>query len=505
MPGDATQNIKVAIYARVSTEEQKEGQTIDSQIAELNRFAAEKSWTVVDVYKDEGWSGSLLARPGLDRLRDDATRGRFSALLINDVDRLSRDVSHLGIIKRDFERCGVQLVFRKLPAEQSPTYNLMVNILGSFAEFERELIADRMRRGRRHKVEFRQQFIGARPAYGYRYVRKNHTTGKEGYLEVAPEEALVVRQMYEWVDQEGLSARKVVERLNTIGAIPQKRGECWRLSSVLRILRNEMYAGVWYYNKHESCEPLKPIKRDANKHSLKSSSRLRPQTDWLPIILSASLRIIERDQWQRVQSQLTRNRTFSPRNTKHSYLLRGLVRCGACRASVIGDPNHGRFYYRCYARCKRLPTIREEYLNDAVWRAVEEAMLNPSVLMKHIKSLQHTKALAAQKLSTEAQEVEQALTQVRNEEERLLEAYRTEVITAPQLRQELKKIKVRRDTLENRKSCLADEVKAVDLPVIKHSVIDYCRMAAARLKTFTEGERQRFLQLLLEEIIYEGS
>jgi DNA invertase Pin-like site-specific DNA recombinase len=78
-----------------------------------------------------------LARPELDRLRDDASKGAFDAVLINDVDRLARDVSHLGIVQRDFERRGS--ILRKLPTEISPTHNLRVTILGSFAEFEQRI------------------------------------------------------------------------------------------------------------------------------------------------------------------------------------------------------------------------------------------------------------------------------------------------------------------------------------------------------------------------------
>src|SRR3989449_7713724 len=181
-------NSKAALYARVSTEEQREGQTIDSQVAELTRFAHEKGWRVANIYKDEGWSGGILARPELDLLRDHASRSSFSLVLINDVDRLARDVTHLGVIKRDLERHGVQVIFRKLPAEQSPTHNLMVNILGSFAEFERELIADRTRRGKRYRVEVRKLYLGSIPPYGFRYIRKNNATGEGGYLDLASEE-----------------------------------------------------------------------------------------------------------------------------------------------------------------------------------------------------------------------------------------------------------------------------------------------------------------------------
>src|SRR6266852_5851346 len=169
---ETSQNIlRVALYARVSTEEQREGQTIESQVRELEQFSKTQKWVTTGLYKDEGWSGSMLARPELDRLRDDATKGLFEAILINDVDRLARDVTHLGILKRDLERQGIRVVFRKLPSENSPTHNLLVNILGSFAEFEREMITDRTRRGRRHKVEVRKLYLGTNSAYGYRYVR----------------------------------------------------------------------------------------------------------------------------------------------------------------------------------------------------------------------------------------------------------------------------------------------------------------------------------------------
>src|SRR5882672_9755063 len=95
--------LRLALYARVSTEEQREGQTIDSQISELERFARERAWPITGVYKDAGWSGGVMARPELDRLRDDASKGIFQAVLVNDVDRLARDVTHLGVIKRDLE------------------------------------------------------------------------------------------------------------------------------------------------------------------------------------------------------------------------------------------------------------------------------------------------------------------------------------------------------------------------------------------------------------------
>src|ERR1700682_1367733 len=89
MPETVDAGLRLAIYARVSTEEQREGQTIDSQISELERFAHDRSWLIASIYKDEGWSGGVMERPELDRLRDDAQKGVFDAVLINDVGRLA--------------------------------------------------------------------------------------------------------------------------------------------------------------------------------------------------------------------------------------------------------------------------------------------------------------------------------------------------------------------------------------------------------------------------------
>ena len=362
--------LRLAIYGRVSTEEQREGKTINSQVSELERFATSQGWFVVDSYHDAGWSGSVVARPELDRLRDDARAGRFQAVLINDVDRLARDVAHLGVIKRDLEKNNVRVIFRKLPSETSPVSNLMVNILGSFAEFERELIMDRTRRGRRYKVEHRKQYLGSNTAYGYRYQRMDRISGRAGRLTVDRQEARVVRQVFGWVDAEGLSANRVARQLNE-QRVPPRKSAVWGKSSVLKILHNEMYAGVWHYNKFQCCEPRQRRSKVAYRKRIKSSLRLRPREEWIPLELPERLRLVHRDRWQRVQIRLRQNIVFSPRNEKHQYLLKGLVQCGGCGSRLVGDPCHGRFYYRCSRRCKRLPAIREYRLDKRVVDAVQ--------------------------------------------------------------------------------------------------------------------------------------
>src|SRR5258708_24290788 len=381
---ESTQLLRVALYVRVATEEQREGQTIDSQIKELEKFAEANRWTPAGVYKDEGWSGTMLARPELDRLRDDAQRKSFDAVLINDVDRLARDVTHLNVIRRDLERKAIRVVFRKIPGELNPTQNLMINILGSFAEFEREMIADRTRRGVRHKVEIRKLYFGCRPAYGYRYITKGKSTDGNGSLEILSEEAAVVREIYDWVDRESLSSYKVVARLNQLH-IPTRNRNSWHRSTVLRILRNEIYSGTWHYYKHYSCEPLKEHTRPAYPRTPTANPRRRPRTAWVSVPLPATLNIIARKQWDRVQAKLTANIAWSRRNAKHEYMLKGLVKCAACNARMIGENLHGYFYYGCHKRCRQVRRIREHLLNDTIWNAVKQALLHPEIITEQTK------------------------------------------------------------------------------------------------------------------------
>lgn len=503
MPLDSLPTVRVAIYARVSSEEQREGQTIDSQLAELERFARAQGWVIAGVYKDEGWSGAVLARPELDKLRDQASQKLFDVVLLNDVDRLARDVSHIGVIKRDLERHGIPVRFRKLPAEQSPTANLMVNILGSFAEFEREMIIDRTRRGRRYKVEARQLFLGSLAPYGYRYVTKDQSASRDGYLEILPEQAAIVRQMFQWVDGEGLSARQVVRRLNELGIQPYKGGRSWGKSSVLRILRCETYVGVWHYNKFESYAPTAGHQGEYRR-AAKYKLRPRPRQEWISVQLPDHLQLIDRQQWERAQAQLHRNQSFSPRNSHHTYLLKGLVECGGCQARYVGDPNHGKFYYRCHRRCKRYPTVREELLDQTVWEAIAEMILNPALIVEQLEGRERAAAAKATLSASEIKEVAQGTAQVDEEERRVLEAYRLGVLTPAILGRELEQLKVRRNTLVQRQAELNAQSRQPNVPALRRTIFDYCREVAQRLEALSEAERQRLLQLLIEVVIFKG-
>jgi hypothetical protein len=272
----------------------------------------------------------------------------------------------------------------------------------------------------------------------------------------------------------------------------------------MRILRNETYAGVWHYNKHYGSESQRHGARSKYRRSPKNSSRLRQRAEWLPVMLPEELRIVPRDLWQRVQMQLSKNRVFSPRNARHSYLLKGLVRCGKCGAAYVGDPSHGKYYYRCINRCKQLPTVKESSLDEAVWGAITEAVMNPSIIIDQVSRLRERESEDERIGRCETETVDREAKRVSQEEARLLEAYRTGFISPAQLGQQLEQLKQRQSALEVRSAGLRKRAGAPDGMNLRRTLEEYCRAVAKRMQTFDTAERQRFLRLLIDNVIFEG-
>jgi site-specific DNA recombinase len=163
-----------AIYARVSSDQQKEEQTIASQTSALRAYAAAHEYLVPEghVFEDEGWSGATLVRPGLERLRDLAAQGQMEVVLVYSPDRLSRKYAYQVLVLEEFARHGVDVVFLRSPRTETPEDVLLLQFQGMIAEYEKAQISERTRRGKRHRAQagFANALTGA--PFGYRYVRK---------------------------------------------------------------------------------------------------------------------------------------------------------------------------------------------------------------------------------------------------------------------------------------------------------------------------------------------
>src|SRR5580704_19246635 len=167
-------NRPAAIYARVSSDRQKEDHTIASQTAALIQYAETEGFVVPKewIFQDEGYSGANIVRPGLEAVRDLAAEGHIEAVLIHSPDRLSRKYAYQVLLAEEFARYGVETIFLKAPHSDTPEDQLMLQFQGMIAEYERAQILERSRRGKRHRAKAGEVSVLGGAPYGYRYIRK---------------------------------------------------------------------------------------------------------------------------------------------------------------------------------------------------------------------------------------------------------------------------------------------------------------------------------------------
>lgn len=321
--------MRVALYARVSSEAQETRGTIASQVDALRRRMAELEHEVVAEFLDNGRSGARLDRPGLDSLRDAAEAGLFQAIWCLTPDRLARSYAYQVLVLDELARFGVEVHFLDAPPiEDDPQAKLLVQVQGVIAEYERAKIAERYRRGKLFRARAGEIVFWKVP-YGYRRVARS--SGGPARLEVYEPEAEVVRRIFDDYVTGGLSVRGIIRGLYEDGIVTPTGGPTWSTSTLSGILRNPAYKGTVLYN-HRRSEP-RPGRRPVPSR--------RPSEDWIEVPVPA---IISQDVFEAAQRVSHHNSDFSTRRTTPgSWLLRGLVVCGHCGIKM---------------GCSRAPTTR---------------------------------------------------------------------------------------------------------------------------------------------------
>src|SRR5215213_5477908 len=320
--------MRAAIYARVSTPRQARNLKIDQQVARLERYVQRKGWSLdrERVYFDEGYSGASLNRPGRDALRDAAAMAEFEVVLVAAPDRLARKYVHQVLLLEELQGRGCRVEFAERPMSQDPNDQLLLQIRGAVAEYERTLIAERMRRGRLAKLRAGQLLPWVRVPFGYR-TDPEHPRDPAG-LRIDEYEAAIVGQMFAWYLERGATLGSIARRLIE-GGVPTPTGKSgWSRSTIRGILKNPAYVGEAYGN----CTHLMPARGRKSPLTPVGSGvtcKRRPEEEWILVSVPA---IVDLEVFKLVAEKLSRNQKYSPRNNKsHHYLLRSLVGCGACK------------------------------------------------------------------------------------------------------------------------------------------------------------------------------
>jgi site-specific DNA recombinase len=305
-----------AIYARVSSDKQKEENTIASQTAALTEFARKEGYDVPRewIFEDEGFSGASLLRPGLERLRDLAAEGQLEAILVYAPDRISRKYAYQILLIEEFARNGVETVFVKAPKSDTPEDQLLLQFQGMIAEYERAQILERSRRGKRHRARQGQVSVLSGAPYGYHYIRKTDETA--AYYQVIDAEAEVVRRVYQRYTMEHLSIGAIARLLNEQGVPTRKRVSRWCRSMVWAILRNPAYKGTACFGKTEirpRQRVTRPLRMRGGVTNRNSANHERPRKEWIEIPVPA---IVSEETFVLAQELLTanKNRVSLPRS-----------------------------------------------------------------------------------------------------------------------------------------------------------------------------------------------
>ena len=427
---------RIALYARVSSQRQADDATIQSQVAALEHRIAADGFRLEDELRflDDGSSGSTLLRPALERLRDAIHVGGVERLYVHSPDRLARKFVHQAVLLDEFAKRHVDVVFLNQPLGQaSPEGNLLVQMQGMIAEYEREKILERTRRGRRFSArQGRVSVLGHAP-FGYRYVTKHAGDGAARY-DIVPEEARIVRDLFRWVALEGLSLKGVTRRLAEHG-VPTRTGRPrWDVATVRGILLNPAYYGEAHWGKTRMEErPSTHRPRRGRPEVPRQEKVARPTPPEIHEIIPVPA-VIDRDLFAAVGERLQENRLRQRTHERGaSYLLGGLLVCGRCGSAYCGRKHRQGHKLYLYYRCIGTDKYRHGGeplcdnaavggdLEDRVWADVCDLLENPERLRAELQRRQDpSPAESAEPTSRRA-----SIARLKRQLARLLDMYET--------------------------------------------------------------------------------
>ncbi len=506
--------MNIAVYVRVSTQRQAQAQTIEQQLDSLQKYPEAQGWVWQEehIFRDDGYSGAKLRRPGLDRLREQVGRAVFDKVIITAPDRLARNYVHQMLLIEEFERGGCQVEFVDRPMSHEPHDQLLLQIRGAVSEYERSLIAERMRRGRRQKYLAGGLLPWTRAPYGYRVdpARPRDPAG----VRLEPTEAAVGAELFSHYLQEGASLKGQTQRLTSLG-VPSPAGKTrWNQATIRGILTNPVYTGTVYIGRSRPVEArgrhsaLVPIGRGRGGH-LQTS-----QQEWTAITQVPA--VISQEQFDLVQTKLSHNQQFAQRNnTAYPYLLRAMVSCGMCRLGCIGRCSRGGYaYYVCVGRSHGTISHRDEkcsarsipveQLDALVWQDVCEMLTHPDSIAAALSRAQGGQWLP-QELQARRENLRKARVSLEQQMERLTDAYLANVL-------QLDEYKRRRLELEQRLSVIAEQKRQLEANVGRHdqlaalmqSIEQFCQRVQQGLSEATFEQKRLLIELLIDRVVVTG-
>ena len=513
-----TSQLRAALYARVSSQQQADANTIASQVEALRERVRSDGLKLDDefCFRDEGHSGATLLRPALERLRDLAAAGVLDRLYVHSPDRLARSYAYQVLLLEEFRRGGIEVVFLNRPIGRSPEEDLLLQVQGMMAEYERAKIAERSRRGKRHAARGGSVNVLSGAPYGYRYVGKLAGGGRARF-EVHDEHAAVVRQMFDWVGVDGHSIGDVCRRLQEQKVLSPKGKAFWDRTTVWGMLRNPAYVGRAEFGKTRvgPARPKLRPQRGRPAHGRRTGSTDEaPAEDRVPIPVPA---VVSEAVFAAVAEQLATNRKRrreSQRGAK--YLLQGLVVCGGCGYAFYGKPlsrasGKGKTRHYAYYRCigtdgyrfggKRVcenKQCRTDTLDRAVWDDVCALLADPDRVRREYEV---RRSQTRGKGTRASDQVGKLIAQVKRGIARLIDAYEEGLLDKAEFEPRVREAKARLTKLQGEAETAAKrESEDAELATAIGQLEGFAERVRSGLQAADGNARREILRALVKRV-----
>jgi site-specific DNA recombinase len=506
----------VAFYARVSSEQQVQQATISSQVEALRQRIGGDGHTLLAHHEfiDDGYTGSTLVRPALERLRDAVAGGAIDILYVHSPDRLARKYAYQVVLLEEFQAQHVEVLFVQGDVGQTPEAALLLQMQGMIAEYERAKILERSRRGKTHRA--RQGSVSPLSAapYGFRYQRRS-PEGDASY-QIVLHEARIVRQVFEAFVREQKSIARIVRDLNGQGVPTPFQAQRWRSATVWRFLRNPAYRGQAAFARTEAVDRsarLRPIRARPSVPRRIKGRRRTPHECWISIPVP---RIVADDLFDAAQEQLERNAHLArTRGKSRRYLLQGLTVCARCGYAYVGRTvsRRGKHkplrYYHCLGtlplryggqRVCHNRAVNTEQLEQHVWRSLCATLNDPARVIEHWTRRMAVNPATASSDTLHAQARVCAASDERTMR-RLVDAYEAGAL-------ELDDFKVRSDKLRARivrqrelaETAERESAQRIQLRELITTVEAFADRVRSGLGTLDWDQRQKLTRLLVNRI-----
>jgi site-specific DNA recombinase len=416
------------------------------------------------------------------------------------------------LILEELQRHGCRVEFLDRPMSQDPHDQLLLQIRGAVAEYERTLIAERMRRGRQRQFQAGKMLPWTRAPYGYRMAADQPRDPSGVYQD--PAEAAVVAEIFAWYLEGRHSLHGLVDHLHELGVSSPSGKPHWSGPSVRGILKNPVYTGRVYANRTRYRDAQ--VRRSAT-HPIgrpHGTATPVPEAEWIEV--GAVPAVVTREQFDRVQAELATNQSYSARNNKvGTYLLRSLISCGGCGLACLArrlPPRNS--YYVCTgktraARHRSGATCESRYIpsraiDELVWQDLCDLLRHPAAVAEAFR-LASVGARHPQEFQARRDRLRQGEASLAQQLERLTEAYLGGVIPLPEYERRRGEIGARDASLAEQERRLCGEADRLNETLgLATSLESFCERVSTGLETATFDQKRQLVELLIDRVVVTG-